>query len=154
MQACKHHLGSVQGRHHFSCTLFPLSSFFLIFGLCSTSRQPNHFLGTSPISHAHPSPTHRAPTRRPRGSESLYDYDDARLGSPRYNDDACTLPPPDEVHARPEPLCDDDHTVTVPSRHHDHAATGPPRDDDYACPEPPVRRRPHGNIPPSSSLTC
>src|SRR6267378_1601065 len=89
MQACKHHL---QGRHHFSCTLFPLSSFFLIFGLCSTSRQPNHFLGTSPISHAHTSPTYRAPTRRPRGSESLYDYDDARLGSPCYNDDACTLP--------------------------------------------------------------
>src|SRR6266404_1613030 len=63
MQACKHYLGSVQGRHHFSCTL---SSFFLIFGLCSTSRQPHHFLRTSPISHAHPSPPHRACTGPPR----------------------------------------------------------------------------------------
>src|SRR6266404_291554 len=60
MQACKHHLGSMQGRHHFSCTFFPLSSFFLIFGLCSTSRQPNHLLDTSPSPTLTP-PPHTGP---------------------------------------------------------------------------------------------
>jgi len=79
---------------------------------------------------------HRAPTWRPQGSESLYNYNDTCLGSPRYNNDTCTLPPPDEVHAHPEPLCDDDDTATVPSHHHDHVATGPLHNDNYAHPEP------------------
>jgi len=51
--------------------------------------------------------------RRPRGSEYLYDDNDAHLGPPRYNNNVCTLPLPDEVHVHPEPLHDDNHARTT-----------------------------------------